>query len=179
MNIANVEVTGSTIDSVFNGAQAGVVENVTVTVVDNLFKTPDNGQPDYNLYYEDEQGRSIRANAYWEEDPNASDDQKSKLEAQLASLWSFNIPNVTPPDNATVKEILERICSTGKKRVIMTYGTTSKPSAYLNSSKYKFMESMLIEPSKLIVSPAALLVKPPKPNTNKAPAGVKVEEPLF
>jgi hypothetical protein len=148
--------------AIFNGGNAGKVNNVEMNVEKKKVTDADNA-PDFKLFFKDEQGSLINQGFYYHKDNEQYDDEKNKNnERYLISRVLSAAKTVVNKDFVfeefnTSKEILDYLfklmndnCEGKKLNVFVTYGTVNKPSQYLGLRYFNFVESADAAPSRLI-----------------------------
>lgn len=159
--------------TVFNNGNTGKVENVKMSVTKKGPEDADNA-PDYKLIFTDVSGGQINQGFYYHKNNDMYDDKKNKdLETYLLTRVvsaaksvidsSFEFPNFN-----TSKEALDFLFKTIKEQspdklvnVYVTYGTNSKPSQYLSTRYFNFVENAETSAnmSRLKPSPNDMMVK--------------------
>lgn len=157
--------------TIFNNGNAGKVENVKMNVVKKLATDPDNA-PDYKLIFKDVAGSEINVGFYYHKDnPNFDEKRNKDLETWTVSRALSAARSVVPsdfvfPEVSNSKEALDTLFKIVKDNaennnvnVYVTYGTSTKPSQYLQLRYFNFVENMNTPQnlSKLKPSPADLM----------------------
>lgn len=175
--------------TVFNNGNTGRVENVKMSVVKKTSTDPDNS-PDYKLIFTDVAGGQINTGFYYHKNNEMADEKRNKdMETWLVSRVLSATKAVVPsdfkfPDVSTSKEALDSLFKIIKENaddkavnVYVTYGTTAKPSQYLSTRYFNFVESAEVSESmsRLKTSPNDMMVKmqadAPKEQTSPTAGG--------
>ena len=148
--------------AIFNGGNAGKVNNVKITVEKKKSTDPDNS-PDYKVFYKDEQGAIINQGFYYHKDNALYDDKKNKdNEVYLVSRVLSIAKTIVEKDYVfaeyqTSKEAVDGLFklindnSVDKiVNVFVTYGTINKPSQFLGLRYFSFVETVDASPSRLV-----------------------------
>lgn len=145
------EFKGTTI---FNGGNAGLAENVTISAIERKKVDDPGNYPDYKVIIKDPTGAEISQGFYYyTPSPDKSAQENAKRETQEVSRVlhiaravmgaDYQFPGVTTAKEAfdvLFKLIKENF--TGKTfNVFVTYGTDFKPSKYLGLRYFDFIES--------------------------------------
>lgn len=139
--------------TVFNNGNAGKVENVKMSVTKKTVEDSDNA-PDYKLLFTDNTGGVINTGFYYHKDNELYDDKRNRdLETWLVSRVHSAAKAVVPadfvfPEVKTSKEALDSLfkiikdnCEGKFVNVYATYGTVNKPSKYLTTRYFNFVEA--------------------------------------
>ena len=139
--------------TVFNNGNTGKVENVKMTVAKKTAADPDNG-PDYKLIFTDTTGAQLNTGFYYHKDNEMADEKRNRdMETWLVSRVLSAAKAVVPsdfvfPEVSSSKEALDSLfkitkdnCEGKLVNVYVTYGTTSKPSQYLGTRYFNFVEA--------------------------------------
>lgn len=150
--------------AIFNGGNAGKVNNNTVTVERKKSTDADNA-PDYKVFYKDEHGSVINQGFYYHKDNSLYDAKKNKdnevyLVGRVLSIAKAVLgKEYVFAEYQTSKEAIDGLFklvndnADGKTfDVFVTYGTTSKPSQYLGLRYFNFIEATGTMPSRLVKS---------------------------
>lgn len=158
---------------IFNDGNAGSVDNVDVRVEKKGAGVTDN-TPDYKLVISDEKGE-INEGFYYQKslDPTVADEdspgwknyQARKLRALIKGVMGedFEIPPFNTPTEGldTIMQIVAKNVAGKKFRVFATYGTTRRPSQYLQLKSFgNFVERMSNEDTNLKAERSDLLERP-------------------
>lgn len=140
--------------TIFNNGNAGKVNNVKISV-EKLINKVNPMEPDYRVIFTDNGGNSVNAGFYYHKDNPMKDEKGNKdLELWLVQRVhsiakavvpaDFVFPEVTNSKDAL--DVLLKIVkdnSEGKKvNVFVTYGTKNRPSKYLQTRYFNFIESV-------------------------------------
>lgn len=147
---------------IFNDGEAGLVKDVTIDRVEKKESSDTSNAPEYKVFYKDKTGAETnQAWFYFKPYPGADEASIEKSRngelSRIRSIGKAVMGNDFQfPEVKSVEEALDVIVglvkdnSSGKTfNVYTTYGTTSKPSAYLNVRKYNFIEPSSVEVSTL------------------------------
>ena len=139
--------------TVFNNGNTGKVENVKMTVAKKTVADPDNG-PEYKLIFTDTTGAQLNTGFYYHKDNEMADEKRNRdMETWLVSRVLSAAKAVVPsdfvfPEVSSSKEALDSLfkiikdnCEGKLVNVYLTYGTTSKPSQYLGTRYFNFVEA--------------------------------------
>lgn len=140
--------------TVFNNGNTGKVENVKMTVTRKSATDNDNA-PDYKLIFTDLAGGQLNTGFYYHKDNELYDEKRNRdLETWAVSRVLSAAKAVVPndfvfPEVANSKEAFDSLFtiiknnSEGKLlRLYVTYGTKTKPSQYLGTRFFNYIESM-------------------------------------
>lgn len=164
--------------SIFNGGNAGRVENVIVTVEPKP-ADDESRSPDAKIFFEDGNGKMNLG--FYHFTPNDTFDEKVNARMandsiiRLLSIAKCLVPSDYQfPDVAgkSQKEIEKLLLGTIKKyeggrvNVFAAYGTKNKPKRFMEPRRYGFVEKAGTskEDSKLIATNTDLLVRPEADN---------------
>ena len=139
--------------TVFNNGNTGKVENVKMSVTKKTAADPDNS-PDFKLIFTDTTGGQINTGFYYHKDNEMADEKRNRdMETWLVSRVHSAAKAVVPADfeypmyetskealNSLFKIINDNAAST-LVNVYVTYGTTAKPSQYLSTRYFNFVEN--------------------------------------
>ena len=139
--------------TVFNNGNTGKVENVKMSVTKKTAADPDNS-PDFKLIFTDTTGGQINTGFYYHKDNEMVDEKRNRdMETWLVSRVHSAAKAVVPADfeypmyetskealNSLFKIINDNAAST-LVNVYVTYGTTAKPSQYLSTRYFNFVEN--------------------------------------
>ena len=139
--------------TVFNNGNTGKVENVKMSVTKKTAADPDNS-PDFKLIFTDTTGGQINTGFYYHKDNEMADEKRNRdMETWLVSRVHSAAKAVVPADfeypmyetskealNSLFKIINDHAAST-LVNVYVTYGTTAKPSQYLSTRYFNFVEN--------------------------------------
>lgn len=143
---------GGSTSVVFNNGIAGKVENVSVDVIK---KGPGDGErnPDYKVVYTDDKGAQVNQGFYYyvNNDSLSSEENATKAGYNINRLLGiakslvpegFTFPEVKSANEAidTLMSIIKENKDNNKVNVFVTYGTTDRPSTYLNLRYFNFVE---------------------------------------
>ena len=139
--------------TVFNNGNTGKVENVKMSVVKKSATDNDNA-PDYKLIFTDTTGAQLNTGFYYHKDNEMADEKRNRdMETWLVSRVLSAAKSVVPsdfqfPEVTTSKEALDSLFKIVKENadgkfvnVYVTYGTMSKPSQYLGTRYFNFVEA--------------------------------------
>ena len=142
--------------TVFNNGNTGKVENVKMSVTKKSATDPDNA-PDYKLIFTDVTGGQVNTGFYYHKDNEMYDEKRNNdLKTWLLSRILSAAKSVLPTDfkfqefeeNTSPNEVVDYLFklikdnSEGKLvNVYVTYGTVNKPSKYLSTRYFNFVES--------------------------------------
>lgn len=157
------EFEGTTI---FNGGNAGLVKDVTITVTKRQVDEPEN-YPDYKLVVKDTSNAEVSQGFYYfTPNPQKDEAYNEKRATQEVSRVLHLARAVMgrdynfPTDISTVKEAYDVLFSLvkdnaeGKKfNVFVTYGTTQRPSKFLGLRYFDYIE-IAGDSSRLVVKRA-------------------------
>ena len=142
INLNDAEYDGG--KAIFNGGQAGVADNVTLTVTKKASDDTSKA-PDCNLVFADSAGSEIKR-AFWYLDPNSEyfdknikrDGKVCKHLLMLLMGENFTIPNFT--DHIAMldqtMELVRKNCENKNFAVFCNFGTPTHPNEYLNVRKF-------------------------------------------
>ena len=150
-NLNNASFGGGA--TVFNNGNTGKVENVKMSVTKKTAADPDNS-PDFKLIFTDTTGGQINTGFYYHKDNEMADEKRNRdMETWLVSRVHSAAKAVVPADfeypmyetskealNSLFKIINDNAAST-LVNVYVTYGTTAKPSQYLSTRYFNFVEN--------------------------------------
>jgi hypothetical protein len=139
--------------TVFNNGNTGKVENVKMSVTKKTAADPDNS-PDFKLIFTDTTGGQINTGFYYHKDNEMADEKRNRdMETWLVSRVHSAAKAVVPADfeypmyetskealNSLFKIINDNAANT-LVNVYVTYGTTAKPSQYLSTRYFNFVEN--------------------------------------
>ena len=141
--------------SIFNGGNAGRVENVSISMARKSETDPVNG-PDVNFFYTDNSGGNIKDGYYkfTEDQAKSKEDNEKAARLRLGKLLSiakciipqdFQFPDVTNMSVNQVEETLLNIIHNNatpdkKVNVFVNYGRKSNPQQYLRVRNFNFIE---------------------------------------
>lgn len=141
--------------AIFNNAQAGKVENVSLTVDK---KTVEDGErdPDFKITFTNGTG-SINMGIYYPTDLSTSSQEKltvGKVVAITRAVMGddFVFPEVSSSKEAvsTCMNLVKKNCDDAKVNILVTYGTIGSPKSFLGVYKnFDFIEKAGTTPSKL------------------------------
>jgi ABC-type histidine transport system ATPase subunit len=141
--------------AIFNNAEAGRVENVSLTVDK---KTVEDGErdPDFKITFTNETG-SINMGIYYPTDMSTPSQEKltvGKVVAITRAVMGddFVFPEVSSSKEAvsTCMNLVKKNCDDAKVNILVTYGTIGSPKSYLGVYKnFDFIEKAGTTPSKL------------------------------
>ena len=139
--------------TVFNNGNTGKVENVKMSVTKKTAADPDNS-PDFKLIFTDTTGGQINTGFYYHKDNEMADEKRNRdMEMWLVGRVHSAAKAVVPadfvfPDVTTSKEALNSLfkiindhAASTLVNVYVTYGTTAKPSQYLSTRYFNFVEN--------------------------------------
>jgi hypothetical protein len=139
--------------TVFNNGNAGKVENVKMSVTKKTVEDADNA-PDYKLLFTDNTGGVINTGFYYHKDNDMNTAERNKdlatwLVSRIHSAAKSVVPaNFVFPEVNSAKEAVDSLfkiikdnCEGKFVNVYVTYGTVSKPSKYLTTRYFNFVES--------------------------------------
>jgi hypothetical protein len=139
--------------AIFNGGNAGKVNNVTMSVTKKSSMDADN-TPAYKLVFTADDNTSVNQGFYYfEPNPQNSDEKNGKNEGYLISRVLSAAKAVVPkdfkfPEVANSREALDALFAimkehapNNKVNVFVTYGTKERPSQYLGVRYFDFVES--------------------------------------
>jgi hypothetical protein len=145
---------GTTI--IFNGGEAGIVENVKVSVEKKKPEDKENS-PEYRLVFTDEKGGTCNTSFWYVDkatDYNSVEElimkQGKALKHIIHAIYgaSFNIPPVETAKqmlDACMKIIREGLATAPNFRMFANYGTNSSPKQYIQPRSWvPFMEPMTV-----------------------------------
>ena len=153
--------------TVFNNGNTGKVENVKMSVTKKTAADPDNS-PDFKLIFTDTTGGQINTGFYYHKDNEMADEKRNRdMETWLVSRVHSAAKAVVPADfeypmyetskealNSLFKIINDNAAST-LVNVYVTYGTTAKPSQYLSTRYFNFVENASTPASMTRLKPSA------------------------
>lgn len=157
--------------SIFNGGNAGLVENVTVSVskkTDNP-KAKDN-DPDYRIIFKD-QGGSETNLAFWYLDPNDLGENNWKLTQQGRLLKHIlrvvlNVEKINLPAFTSYREMLDKAMEVVASKaagqtfcVFVNYGSKKKKEEYLRVRSWPPFMSLPSKKDSLAVTPSDNMVR--------------------
>ena len=156
LNDASFDAKPGTI--IFNNGDAGVVNNVTVTIAKKTAEDKPTS-PDYKLVFTDENGGTCNTSFYyiteatsWATIDELVKKQGTVLKHVLHAIYGNSY--VIPGTFSTAKELLDGcmklvrdgLASGAKFRVFANYGSTQKVSNYIQPRNWvPFMESMSVD----------------------------------
>ena len=139
--------------TVFNNGNTGKVENVKMSVTKKTAADPDNS-PDFKLIFTDTTGGQINTGFYYHKDNEMADEKRNRdmetwLVSRVLSAAKAVVPaDFTFPEVTTSKEALNSLfkiindnAASTLVNVYVTYGTTAKPSQYLSTRYFNFVEN--------------------------------------
>ena len=139
--------------TIFNNGNTWKVENVKMTVAKKTAADPDNG-PDFKLIFTDTTGGQINTGFYYHKDNEMADEKRNRdmetwLVSRVLSAAKAVVPaDFTFPEVTTSKEALNSLfkiindnAASTLVNVYVTYGTTAKPSQYLSTRYFNFVEN--------------------------------------
>lgn len=139
--------------TVFNNGNAGKVEGVKMSVTKRSVEDPDNS-PNYKLVFTDNAGGVINTGFYYHENNNSKTEKQNNdaatwLVSRVHSAAKAVVPaNFVFPEVKTAKEAVDSLfkiikdnCEGKLVNVYVTYGTVSKPSKYLTTRYFNFVEA--------------------------------------
>ena len=138
--------------TIFNGGNAGLAQNVTISVNKRQVDEPEN-RPDYQLVIKDKSGSEISQGFYYFKPKGEDAVYDKKRETQEVSRIvhlaravmgnDYQFPAVTSPKEAadTLFKIVKENAGNKEFNVFVTYGTAFKPSKYLGVRYFDFIES--------------------------------------
>ena len=131
----------------------GKVENVKMSVTKKTAVDPDNS-PDFKLIFTDTTGGQINTGFYYHKDNEMADEKRNRdmetwLVSRVLSAAKAVVPaDFTFPEVTTSKEALNSLfkiindhAANTLVNVYVTYGTTAKPSQYLSTRYFNFVEN--------------------------------------
>ena len=138
--------------TVFNNGVAGKIENVTVSVTKKEMSDPDNS-PDYKVIITDVAGGQINTGFYYHKD-NAMYDEKRNRDLEgwtvgrVLSIAHAVVPeDFVFPDVESSKQAMDSLFKIIREHsenkmvnVYTNYGTKAKPSQYLSTRYFNFIE---------------------------------------
>lgn len=149
INLNGKQFEGTTI---FNGGNAGLVNDVTIEVTKRAVDEPEN-YPDYKLSVKDATGAEITQGFYYfTPNPEKSDDYNEKRATQEVSRIlhlaravmgnGYNFPEVNSVKEAydVLFKLVKDNAGTKKFNIFATYGTTMRPSKYLGLRYFDYIE---------------------------------------
>lgn len=165
---------------IFNDGNAGVVENVKITIEPKSNNPIDDKRPNYRVVATDSKGGSINEGFYYQE---ADSKAFNNYQAQRLIMLARGIlgKDIQFPIWNTPKETLDGVMSmiapalNKLYRVAVCYGTTKNPDQYLNFKAFGSFIQPMSEPNALTFTSSDCMVKmTPKPTviTNNNPANV-------
>ncbi len=138
--------------TVFNNGVAGKIENVTLDVNKREMSDPDNS-PDYKVVFTDVAGGQINTGFYYHKDNAMYDEKRNRdLEgwtvgrvlsiAHAVLPEEFVFPEVTSSKQAmdSLFKIIKDNCGGKTVNLYTNYGTKAKPSQYLSTRYFNFIE---------------------------------------
>ncbi len=126
---------------IFNGGEAGYVENVKVSIQNNESKQTGDNKPDFNVIYTDSTGATLRGQGVWELTGSETPDAVKKTVQAVGRYWRACMGETPFPQNMSVRQIYQAIANSGRTfGVFVAYGTTEAPSKYLGLRKYDFIQ---------------------------------------
>ena len=153
--------------TVFNNGNTGKVENVKMSVTRKTATDPDNS-PDFKLIFTDTTGGQINTGFYYHKDNEMADEKRNRdMETWLVSRVLSAAKAVVPadfvfPEVTTSKEALNSLfkiindhAANTLVNVYVTYGTTAKPSQYLSTRYFNFVENANTPASMTRLKPSA------------------------
>lgn len=148
---------------IFNDGEAGLVEDVTVEIQKKGSDDKENA-PEYKVIFTDASGQSCNR-AYWYLD-SSNEYYENQLKSQGKTLkhliHAVCGKDTEIPEFKDTKDMLDKCMKMVKDglkkgdtfRVLATYGTTMKPSQYINVRSYvPFIESMSVDASETRLAP--------------------------
>ena len=139
--------------TVFNNGNTGKVENVKMSVTKKSATDPDNA-PDYKLIFTDVTGGQVNTGFYYHQDNEMYDEKRNRdLETWLVSRVLSAAKAVIPadfvfPEVNNSREAIDSLFKIIKENsegklvnIYVTYGTVNKPSKYLSTRYFNFVES--------------------------------------
>jgi len=141
--------------TVFNNGVAGKIENVTLDVNKREMSDPDNS-PDYKVVFTDVAGGQINTGFYYHKD-NALYDEKRNRDLEGWTVGRvLSIANAVVEENFLYEEFSEETpskkiidylfkvikdnCGGKTVNLYTNYGTKAKPSQYLSTRYFNFIE---------------------------------------
>ena len=153
--------------TVFNNGNTGKVENVKMSVTRKTATDPDNS-PDFKLIFTDTTGGQINTGFYYHKDNEMADEKRNRdmetwLVSRVLSAAKAVVPaDFTFPEVTTSKEALNSLfkiindhAANTLVNVYVTYGTTAKPSQYLSTRYFNFVENANTPASMTRLKPSA------------------------
>ena len=153
--------------TVFNNGNTGKVENVKMSVTKKTATDPDNS-PDFKLIFTDTTGGQINTGFYYHKDNEMADEKRNRdmetwLVSRVLSAAKAVVPtDFTFPEVTTSKEALNSLfkiindhAANTLVNVYVTYGTTAKPSQYLSTRYFNFVENANTPASMTRLKPSA------------------------
>ena len=153
--------------TVFNNGNTGKVENVKMSVTKKTAADPDNS-PDFKLIFTDTTGGQINTGFYYHKDNEMADEKRNRdmetwLVSRVLSAAKAVVPtDFTFPEVTTSKEALNSLfkiindhAANTLVNVYVTYGTTAKPSQYLSTRYFNFVENANTPASMTRLKPSA------------------------
>ena len=151
IDLNNSEFAGKEV-TIFNGGTAGLVPNVTVRVEKRKIEEPETN-PLFKVFFIDERGGVVNQ-AWWNFTPNENNTEEKNKDLQgyyISRLLhlaravmgkTYTFPPVESVAKALelVMDLVANNSSDKKFNVFVTYGTTRKPSKYLNVRYFNFIE---------------------------------------
>ena len=148
--------------AIFNGGNAGKVNNVQLTVERKKSTDPDSG-PDYKVFYKDETGAVVNQGFYYHKNNDMNSEQKNKdnegylvgrvlsiAKALLPKDYLFEQFNTSKEAIDYLFKLINSNCENKMVNVFITYGTTMKPSQYLGLRYFNFIEPVDTTTSRLV-----------------------------
>jgi hypothetical protein len=153
---------------VLNDGVAGVVENVRVRIEKRASVDPEDKHPNYKLIAADDKGEVNEGFYYQVPDKEGKIDGFDKYQAQKLIHLAKGVfgddvkfPVFGNPTEA-LDGVMKMVASELSKkpwRIVVTYGTTKKPSAYLGFKNFGSFIEPMDQPSKLKLSTSDNTVK--------------------
>lgn len=149
--------------AIFNGGEAGLVKDVTISV-EKKDSSDSSNSPDYKLFVDDGTGKINQGFYYFTPNPQNDEEYNNKRQNQEISRVlhvakavmgeDYTFPEVNSVKEAydTLFKLVHDNAGTKKFNVYTTYGTTSRPSQYLGLRYFNFIEPAGLEKSRLTSS---------------------------
>ena len=147
--------------AIFNGGNAGKVNNVTMTVEKKKATDPDNA-PDFKVFFKDEAGSLINQGFYYHKNNEMNSEQKNRdnegylvgrvlsiAKATVGKDYVFEQFNTSKEAIDYLFKLINDNCEGKSYDVFVSYGTTAKPSQYLGLRYFNFVEAAGTTPSRL------------------------------